>query len=135
MFTNRYGVAVRPPKRQETSSPDTIVLRNESFGLAIDCETATAHWHGERIDYDHALMVTMASWDSGDTRPEAGPGGWRLESVVDQHSVSGIRLGCDAVVGYESIVQPTCRVGIAPLGRIDKAKCPGEEECRKAVSK
>ena len=34
--------------------------------------------HGERIDYDHALMVTMASWDSGDTRPEAGPaaGDW-----------------------------------------------------------
>ena len=30
------------------------------------------------IDYDHALMVTMASWDSGDVRPEAGPaaGDW-----------------------------------------------------------
>ena len=55
-FTNSYGVAIRPPRRQETSSPDTIVLRNESLGLAIDCETATAHWHGERIDYDHALM-------------------------------------------------------------------------------
>ena len=53
-FTNRYGVAVRPPRSRETSSPDTIVLRNESLGLAIDCETATAHWHGERIDYDHA---------------------------------------------------------------------------------
>ena len=71
-FTNPYGVAVRPPRRQETSSLDTIVLRNESLGLAIDCETATAHWHGERIDYDHALMVAMASWDSGDTHPEAG---------------------------------------------------------------
>ena len=48
------------------------------LGIAIDCETATAHWHGERIDYDHALMVSMASWDSGDTRPEAGPatGDW-----------------------------------------------------------
>ena len=58
--------------------PDTIVLRNKSLGLAVDCETATAHWHGERIDYDHALMVSMASWDSGDTRPEAGPaaGDW-----------------------------------------------------------
>ncbi len=77
-FTNPYGVAIRPPRRCETSSPDTIVLRNESLGLAIDCETATAHWHGERIDYDHALMVAMASWDSGDTRPEAGPaaGDW-----------------------------------------------------------
>ena len=77
-FTNPYGVAIRPPRRRETSSPETIVVRNESLGLAIDCETATAHWHGERIDYDHALMVAMASWDSGDTRPEAGPvvGDW-----------------------------------------------------------
>ena len=77
-FTNPYGVSIRPPRRRETSSPDTIVVRNASLGLAIDCETATAHWHGERIDYDHALMVAMASWDSGDTRPEAGPaaGDW-----------------------------------------------------------
>ena len=69
---------VSPPRQRETSSPDTIVVRNESVGLAIDCETATAHWHGERIDYDHALMVAMASWDSGDTRPEVGPvaGDW-----------------------------------------------------------
>jgi len=77
-FVNPHGVAIRPPRRRETSSPDTILIRNESLGLAIDCETATAHWHGERIDYDHALMVAMASWDSGDTRPEAGPaaGDW-----------------------------------------------------------
>ena len=77
-FINPYGVAIRPPRRRESSSPDTIVVRNDSLGLAIDCETATAHWHGERIDYDHALMVAMASWDSGDTRPEAGPaaGDW-----------------------------------------------------------
>ena len=77
-FTNPHGLAVRPPRRRETSSPDTIVVQNESLGLAIDCETATAYWHGERIDYDHALMVAMASWDSGDTRPEAGPvaGDW-----------------------------------------------------------
>ena len=54
------------------------IAQNRNLGLAIDFETATAHWHGERIDYDHALMVTMASWDSGDTRPEAGPaaGDW-----------------------------------------------------------
>ena len=77
-FTNPQGLAIRPPRRQATSSPDAIVIQNESLGLAIDCETATAHWHGERIDYDHALMVAMASWDSGDTRPEAGPaaGDW-----------------------------------------------------------
>ena len=77
-FTNPYGVAIRPPRRQEFSSPETIAVQNASLGLAIDCETATAHWHGERIDYDHALMVAMASWDSGDTRPEAGPaaGDW-----------------------------------------------------------
>ena len=77
-FTNPHGLAVQPPRRRETSSPDTIIIQNESLGLAIDCETATAHWHGERIDYDHALMVTMASWDSGDTHPEAGPaaGDW-----------------------------------------------------------
>ena len=77
-FTNPHGLAIRPPKRVEMSSPDTIIVHNDSLGLAIDCETATAHWHGERIDYDHALMVTMASWDSGDTRPEAGPaaGDW-----------------------------------------------------------
>ena len=77
-FTNPYGVAIRPPRRPEPSSPETIVVRNASLGLAIDCETATAHWHGECIDYDHALMVAMASWDSGDTRPEAGPaaGDW-----------------------------------------------------------
>ena len=74
----RLWSGIRPPRRRETSSPDTIVVRNASLGLAIDCETATAHWHGERIDYDHALMVAMASWDSGDTRPEAGPaaGDW-----------------------------------------------------------
>ena len=77
-FTNPHGLTIRPPKRQETSSADNIVVQNDSLGLAIDCETATAHWHGERIDYDHALMVAMASWDSGDTRPEAGPaaGDW-----------------------------------------------------------
>ena len=77
-FTNPRGMAIRPPRRRETSSSDTIVIQNEGLGLTIDCETATAHWHGERIDYDHALMMTMASWDSGDVRPEAGPaaGDW-----------------------------------------------------------
>ena len=60
-FTNPHGLAISPPRRQAISSPDIIVVQNESRGLAVDCETATAHWHGERIDYDHALMVTMAS--------------------------------------------------------------------------
>ena len=40
-FINRYGVAIRPPRRREISLLDTIVLRNESLGLTIDCETAT----------------------------------------------------------------------------------------------
>ena len=77
-FTSPQGLAIRPPRRRATSTPDTIVIQNHTLGVAIDCETATAHWHGERIDYDHALMVAMASWDSGDTRPEAGPsaGDW-----------------------------------------------------------
>ena len=50
----------------------------ECLGLSIDCETTTAHWHGERIDYDPALMAAMASSDSGDTASEAGPvaGDW-----------------------------------------------------------
>ena len=77
-FTNPHGLAIRPPQRKATSSPGNIIVQNESLGLAIDCETATAHWHGARIDYDHALMVVMASRDSGDNAPEAGPaaGDW-----------------------------------------------------------
>ena len=39
----------RPPKRSGTSSPDTIVIRSETLGLTIDCETAAAHWHGKRV--------------------------------------------------------------------------------------
>ena len=44
----------------------------------IASEAPATQWHGERIDYDHALMVTMASWDSGDIVPGAGPvaGDW-----------------------------------------------------------
>ena len=36
-FTNPHGVAIRPPTRPETSSPDTIIVQNDSLGLAIDC--------------------------------------------------------------------------------------------------
>ena len=77
-FINPYGLSVRPPRPGEPSSPETVIRQNDALGIAVDCETATAHWHGEHIDYDHALMVTMASWDSGDTVPEAGPvaGDW-----------------------------------------------------------
>ena len=82
----RFGHRSRARRRRT----DIIVAQNKDLGLAIDFETATAHWHGERIDYDHALMVTMASWDSGDTRPEAGPGGGRLESVVDSFEPNGL---------------------------------------------
>ena len=100
-FTNPHGLAIRPPRRRETSSPETIIIQNDSLGLAIDCETATAHWHGERIDYDHALMVAMASWDSGDTRPEAGSAAGRLESVVGEDCrASRIvpDMGCPGVI-------------------------------------
>ena len=83
-FTNPYGLAIKPPKRQATSSPDTIIVQNASLGLAIDCETATAHWHGEHIDYDHALMAAMASWGFRRHPPGGGSGGWGLESVTGE---------------------------------------------------
>ena len=81
-FTNPHGLAIRPPRRQATSSPDTVIVQNDSLELVIDCETATAHWHGERIDYDHALMVDDGVVGFG----RHAPGGWAdgrgLESVV-----------------------------------------------------
>ena len=46
----------RPPKRSGTSSPDNIVIQNETLGLAIDCETATAHWHRERVAKKHCQL-------------------------------------------------------------------------------
>ena len=74
-FTNHYAVAIRPPRSRETSSSDIIVLRNESLGLAIDCEIATAHWHGERIDHDHALMTARVVQRTGhDVQSEAEMG-------------------------------------------------------------
>ena len=75
-----------------------IIVQNESLGLAIDCDTATAHWHAERTGYDGALMVAMASRDSPDTRPEAGPaagdwnaavGGSLVELVVGSRRATG----------------------------------------------
>ena len=40
-FTNPHGLAIRPRRRRETSSPETIIIQNDFLGLAIDCETAT----------------------------------------------------------------------------------------------
>ena len=68
-FTAPNGAAVRAPVPHEPSSPDTILSHNDALGLAIDSETAMAHWHGEPIDYDHAVMVTMYTWGSGDPYP------------------------------------------------------------------
>ena len=104
-FTNPHGLTIRPPRRRETSSPGTIIVQNESLGLAIDCETATAHWHGERIDYDHALMVTMASWIRATPARRRGrrPGtGIRRRSTWGAVS----SRGCDAGVA-SLIVCPT----------------------------
>ena len=70
-FINPHGLSVRPPRRSDPSSPEIVIRQNDELGIAVDCETA--HWYGERIDYDHTLMVTMPAWDSGDTVPEAGP--------------------------------------------------------------
>ena len=67
-FTDPNGAAVRAPAPREASSPGTVVARNEALGLAISSETAKAHWHGERIDYDHAVMVTMYAWNDGGLR-------------------------------------------------------------------
>ena len=88
-----YGVTIRPPRRRETSSRDTIIVRNEPLGLSIDCETATAHWHGERIDYDHALMVSMASWDSGDTDMALRILGYVVELYRDLEAQGVVRPG------------------------------------------
>ena len=68
-FTAPNGEAVSAPVPHEPSSPDTILFHNEALGLAIDSETAMAHWHGEPIDYDHAVMVAMYAWGSGDPYP------------------------------------------------------------------
>ena len=68
-FTAPNGETVRAPAPHEHSSPDTILSHNDALGLAINRETAMAHWRGERIDYDHAVMVTMHAWRSEGSRP------------------------------------------------------------------
>ena len=83
-FTNPHGLTIRPPKRRETSSPDTIVFQNEFLGLAIDCETATAHWHERahrlrsRTDGDDGV-VGFGRYSSG-----GGTGRRGLESVIGE---------------------------------------------------
>ena len=71
-FTDPKGSAVRAPSPIEVPSPATIVARNDARGLAIDRETAMARWHGEPIDYDHAIMVTMHEWREK-SRPSGTP--------------------------------------------------------------
>ena len=70
-FTDPNGNPVRAPTPHEPSSPDTILSHNDALGLAIDSKIAMARWHGERIDYDHAVMVTMYAWGSEGSRRAA----------------------------------------------------------------
>ena len=42
-FTAPHGRTIRPSQPREGSSLDAIVTQNKNLGLAIDCETATAH--------------------------------------------------------------------------------------------
>ena len=72
-FTDPNGEAVRAPAPREASSPDNVAAQNNALGLVIDSETAMAHWHGERIDYDHAVMVTMHAWSSEGSLPGTAP--------------------------------------------------------------
>ena len=72
-FTDPNGEAVRAPAPREASSPDNVAAQNNALGLVIDSETAMAHWHGERIDYDHAVMVTMRAWSSEGSLPGTAP--------------------------------------------------------------
>ena len=67
-FTDPAANPLRAPVPNEDSTPGTIATRNEALGLAIDRDTAVARWHGEPIDYDHAVMVTMHAWKKSGCR-------------------------------------------------------------------
>ena len=67
-FTDPKVNPVRAPAPREASSSGTVVAQNDALGLAIDSETAMAHWHGEPIDYDHAVMVAMYAWNGDGLR-------------------------------------------------------------------
>ena len=71
-FVSPQGWTVRPPPPPGPSSPDVIVGRNDTLGLAIDGKTATARWDGQPVDYDQGIMVAMASWPSIHTGSETG---------------------------------------------------------------
>ena len=68
-FIAPNGGPAGPPERSEASAPGTLVAHNRSLGLDIGAETAIALWRGEPVDYDHALLVLMAAWDSGRSAP------------------------------------------------------------------
>ena len=68
MWRSSCALYRRAKRAEETERADA---QHEHRGLTF--------WHeDDGTVVLHALMVTMASWDSGDTRPEAGPaaGDW-----------------------------------------------------------
>ena len=72
-FSAPDGTPVGPPGPSEAPEPGVLVGHNRSLGLDIGAETAIARWRGEPFDYDHALLVLMAKWDSHRSvpRPDA----------------------------------------------------------------
>ena len=71
-FSAPNGAPVSPPRPSAASTPGTLVAHNRSLGLNIGAGTATARWLGEPVDYDHALLVLMAAWDTGHYRSRPG---------------------------------------------------------------
>ena len=113
-FTNPHGLAIRLPTRHEISSPDTIVVRNASLGLAIDCETATAHWHGERI-FHAAPRLDAAR--VGTLRRAAGDAEGRQA-----------RRGRDRRHGGRGGPLPAARRPVAEGLRAFRGRCPGGDD-------
>ena len=89
-LTDPNGNPVRAPVPCEASSPATVAARNDALGLAIDRETATARWHGEPIDYDHAVMVAMYAWGQGGSRgaSEVNPASEATSAVHEEPAPS-----------------------------------------------
>ena len=64
-------------------------IRNETLGLDIDRETATARWRGEPFDYDQGVTVMMAAARSTATRAELSPErAGSPDELHDQRAVS-----------------------------------------------
>ena len=132
-FTNPYGVAIRPPQRRETSSPETIIIRNASLGLAIDCETATralarrAHRLRPRADGRDGIV------GFGRHAARGGARGWGLEPVVGDRS-SSRRTGEAmpfAGVGMVVEIKGTTGSSVAPNARrTSQPVCRGEPSSR-----